>query len=51
MVVDWAERDVEGAKNVVMKTCLAEYGRTLGKRSNTDFVILEFQELELILDA
>lgn len=53
MVGDWPERDIEGAKNLGIKTCFAKYGygwrkKKLGKvRSN--FMINDIKELLRII--
>lgn len=45
MVGDWVERDIEGAKAVGMKTCLAKYGQVVGKKKGADYEIKEIKEL------
>ena len=45
MVGDWMERDIEGAKSVGMKTCLAKYGQVVGKEKGADYEINEIKEL------
>ena len=39
MVGDWMERDIEGAKAVGMKTCLAKYGQVIGRKEGADYEI------------
>lgn len=45
-VGDWPERDIEGAKAVGMKTCLAEYGlMDKTKKHNGDYEIKDIKEI------
>lgn len=45
-VGDWPERDIEGAKAVGMKTCLAEYGLIdKTKKHNAEYEIKNIKEL------
>jgi putative hydrolase of the HAD superfamily len=51
MVGDWPERDMEGAKNVGIKTVYARYGDTSGAVvSGADFEIDDIAELTSIVD-
>jgi HAD superfamily hydrolase (TIGR02253 family) len=46
MVGDWAERDIEGAQNVGMKTAFARYGDTFDtKTHNADYELKDISEL------
>ena len=46
MVGDWPERDIKGAKNAGMKTCLAKYGQHLPRKGiKADYEIDDFKEL------
>lgn len=46
MVGDWAERDIDGAKKVGMKTAFARYGDTFDTKShNADFELSDISEL------
>lgn len=47
-VGDWPERDIQGAKKVGLKTCLANYGwktHKLGKWIEPDYKINKFEEI------
>jgi len=44
-VGDWPERDVVGARNVGIHTCLAKYGFHMGKYIKPDFEIEKFSSL------
>ena len=51
MVGDWAERDIEGAKKVGMKTVFSRYGDLFGtENSGADFEIHDIQELISIVE-
>ncbi len=46
MVGDWAERDIDGAKNVGMKTVFAKYGDTFNtEKHNADYELNDINEL------
>ncbi len=46
MVGDWAERDIEGARKVGMKTAFARYGDTFNtKEHNAEYELSDIQEL------
>ena len=48
MVGDWIERDIEGAKNLGMRTCFAKYGaleEEIEKDSGADFEIDDIKQL------
>jgi putative hydrolase of the HAD superfamily len=48
MVGDWAERDIQGAKKVGMKTAFAKYGDTFEtERHDADF---ELQDISVLID-
>ncbi len=48
MVGDWAERDIEGAKKVGMKTAFAKYGDTFNTESHTaDF---ELEDISVLIE-
>ena len=50
MVGDWVERDIEGAKKLGMKTCLAKYGQVIGKKNRADYEISNIKELIRLLE-
>ena len=50
MVGDWVERDIEGAKALGMKTCLAKYGQVIGKNKGADYEIEDFKEILMIVN-
>lgn len=51
MVGDWAERDIEGAQKIGIKTVFARYGDVLGtKHSGADFEIDDILDLIPIID-
>ncbi|MFA6268533.1 MAG: HAD-IA family hydrolase [archaeon] len=53
-VGDWPERDILGAKEVGMKTCLAEYGwnsHKLGKWIEPDYKIKTFEDIVSIVNV
>ncbi len=45
MVGDMPNRDIEGAKNLGMKTCFARYGNKKAGKSNADYEIKDIKEL------
>jgi len=48
MVGDWVERDIEGAKALGMKTCLAKYGQVVGRKKGADY---EIDDVRRLLDV
>ncbi|HIE05291.1 MAG TPA: HAD-IIIA family hydrolase [bacterium (Candidatus Stahlbacteria)] len=51
MVGDWAERDIEGARKIGIKTVFAKYGDVTGtKHSGADFEIEDILDLIPIVD-
>ena len=51
MVGDWAERDIEGARKVGMKTVFSQYGDLFGtQNSGADFEIQDILQLIEIVD-
>ena len=46
MVGDWAERDIDGAKKIGMKTAFARYGDTFDtKEHNADYELSDISQL------
>lgn len=48
-VGDWPERDIEGAKNVGMKTCWVEYGKNPQINQQSDYIILSIKQIIEVL--
>lgn len=45
MVGDWPERDINGAKQIRIKTCFAKYGNPKIKKTDADYEIKDIKEL------
>ena len=51
MVGDWPERDLDGAKNVGMKTAFAKYGDVFDAQySGADYDIMDIKEILNIVE-
>ena len=49
MVGDWPERDIQGAKDVGMKTCWAKYGKNPQQKHEADYIINSIKQIIEVL--